>query len=92
MSSRLFETDLTSYEKQIVSSPIIDHDYSTDFDGDNIIEIPTFDVFPYAEHISKGTNERVPFNVTVWNELNDNSLIIDKKCIQNSFYKYFLII
>lgn len=90
-----FELTLPLYENNQSSQPITLRDskiLSTDFDGDNIIEIPTFDVFPYAEHISKGTNERNPFNITVWNELDNNGLRTDKKCVQNSFYKYFLII
>ena len=95
ISHNNFELTLPLYENNQSSQPITLRDskiLSTDFDGDNLIEIPTFNVFPHAEHILKGTNERVPFNVTVWNELNDNSLIIDKKCVQNSFYNYFLII
>ena len=35
MSSRLFETDLSSYEKSTVSTPIDDYGFSTDFDGDD---------------------------------------------------------
>ncbi len=95
ISHNSFEVTLPLYENNQSNQPITLRDaksISTDFDGDNIIEIPTFDVFPYAEHISKGSNERVPFNITVWNELNGNDLLIDKKCVQNNSHKYFLII
>ncbi len=95
ISHNSFDVTLPLYENNQSNQPITLRDsksISTDFDGDNIVEIPTFDVFPYAEHISKGTNERVPFNITVWNQLDGNDLLIDKKCVQNNSYKYFLII
>lgn len=90
-----FEVLLPLYENNQSNQPITLRDskiFSTDFDGDNIIEVPTFDVFPYAEKITKGTGERVDFNITVWNELDGNVLHIDKKCIQNSSYSYFMMI
>lgn len=95
ISHENFEITLPLYENNQSNQPVTLRDsksLSMDFDGDNIIEIPTFSVFPYAEHISKGTNERVPFNITVWNELDGNNLFVDKKCVHNNSYRYFLII
>ena len=66
--------------------------FSSDFDKDGVIEIPTQEVFPYAERISKGSKERTPLNLTIWNEFKDSGLSPDKKCVLNSSFKYLLII
>ncbi|MBR5246623.1 MAG: hypothetical protein IKV25_04545 [Clostridia bacterium] len=90
-----FQVTLPLYENNQSSQPTTLRDaksISRDFDGDNIIEIPTFEIFPYAENILKGSSDRNSFNITVWNELDGKNILTDKKCVQNSSYKYFLII
>lgn len=90
-----FELSLPLYEMNQSQHPVTLRDtrlFSMDFDGDNIIEIPTLELFPGAVRIEKGTSERSSLNLTVWNELNNSGISVDKKCVVNTSYEYMLII
>ncbi len=90
-----FELSLPLYEMNQSQNPVTLRDtrlFSMDFDGDNIIEIPTLELFPGAVRIEKGTSERSSLNLTVWNELNNSEISVDKKCVVNTSYEYMLII
>lgn len=90
-----FSLSLPLYEQNHSTQPSTLRDskiFSLDFDMDGLIEIPTLEAFPYAERISKGSNERTPLNLTVWNEFNSSGLSPDKKCVLNSSFDYLLIV
>lgn len=90
-----FSLTLPLYEQNQSVNPVSLRDskvLSMDFDDDGKIEIPTLEIFPSAEHILKGLDERAPLNLTVWNELDGLKLVNDKKCILNSSYGYLLVV
>ncbi len=90
-----FSISLPLYEQNQSQQPSTLRDtrvFSMDFDGDNTVEIPTSELFPHSVRIAKGTNERSTLNLTIWNELNNIELTVDKKCVLNSSYEYLLIV
>ncbi len=88
LSLPLYENNQSQYPGTLRDTKL----FSMDFDDDGIIEIPTLEVFPGAVRIEKGTNERNPLNLTVWNELNNAEISVDKKCVINSSYEYLLVV
>lgn len=89
-----FEISLPLYESNVSESPLTLRDVrisSRDIDNDGIVEIPTLETLPLGTSISNSSVDVMPLNLTVWSELQDNSLITDFRCLLNLTYGYMFI-
>lgn len=95
ISHKNFDITLPLYDNNHSSQPSTlrrTRILSRDFDDDGFIEIPTLQVLPYGEILYKDTNEKSDFNLTVWNELDNNAIKVDEISFYNSSMKYILLI
>lgn len=89
-----FEITLPLYESNISDAPLTLRDVRTssqDIDNDGIIEIPTLETLISGTSISGESDESMPLNLTVWSELQENTVIADFKCLLNSTYGYMFV-
>lgn len=89
-----FAIKLPLYESNISEAPLTLRDVRTnsqDIDNDGIVEIPTLETLTSGTSISADVDEAMPLNLTVWSELQENSVVADFKCLLNSTYGYMFV-
>ena len=89
-----FNVFLPFYESNISAQPQTLRDvriYSQDVDNDGIIEIPVIEKLQGGVKLSATNDEKTDLNLTVWSEIENNSLTVDSKCLLNSAYGYMFI-
>lgn len=89
-----FAINLPLYESNISESPFTLRDVRTssqDIDNDGIVEIPTLETLTSGTSISGESDEAMPLNLTVWSELQENTVVSDFKCLLNSTYGYMFV-
>lgn len=89
-----FAIELPLYESNISEAPLTLRDVRTnsqDIDNDGIVEIPTLETLTSGTSISADVDEAMPLNLTVWSELQENSVVADFKCLLNSTYGYMFV-
>lgn len=62
--------------------------YCSDIDSDGIIEIPSLEKLKSSTIVSDDAQNSAPLNLTVWSELDGDSVSVDFKCVLNSSYGY----
>lgn len=65
--------------------------FSQDFDNDGIVEVPLVEKLYGGLKVSATTSENSALNLTVWNEINNNEIVVDTKCLWNGTYGYMFI-
>lgn len=89
-----FEINLPLYESNISEAPLTLRDVRTssqDIDNDGVVEIPTVETLKSGKSISGKLDETNPLKLTVWSEIQDDSVITDFKCLFNSTYGYMFL-
>ena len=89
-----FNVTLPLYESNTSSQPVTLRDTrvsSYDFDNDGVIEIPTVEKLKGSIRIFENSEDNSSLNLTVWSYVEDNNIVIDKKCLFNSTYGYMFI-
>ena len=89
-----FEINLPLYESNTSKAPLTLRDVRTisqDIDNDGIVEIPTVETLKSGKNISDELAEPNPLKLTVWSEIQENSINIDFKCLFNSTYGYMFL-
>lgn len=90
-----FNILLPFYKTNISAQPLTlrnMHVYSQDFDNDGIVEIPTLEQLAGGVKIPENTESKQYLNLTVWSEIQIDTLTIDSKCLLNSSYGYMFMI
>lgn len=89
-----FEINLPLYESNTSEIPLTLRDVRTisqDIDNDGFVEIPTVETLKSGKSISGALDEANPLKLTVWSEIQENSLKQDFKCLFNSTYGYMFL-
>lgn len=89
-----FSVSIPFYESNISAQPQTLRDvrvYSQDIDNDGIVEIPVIEKLTGGIKISATDNEKMPLNLTVWSEIQNNLMVVDSKCLLNGAYGYVFV-
>ncbi len=89
-----FEIMLPFYESNVSAKPLTLRNvrvYCQDFDNDGIVEIPTLENLVGGVRVPANTESKQYLSLTVWSELNVDSLSVDSKCLLNGAYGYMFM-
>lgn len=89
-----FEINLPLYESNTSEAPLTLRDVRTnsqDIDNDGVVEIPTVETLKSGKSISGELDEANPLKLTVWSEIQGNSVEQDFNCLFNSTYGYMFL-
>ena len=90
-----FNISLPFYESNISAQPLTlrnMHVYSQDFDNDGIVEIPTLEQLAGGVRIPENSESKQYLNLTVWSEIQTDTLTVDSKCLFNGTHDYMFMI
>ena len=86
-----FEIKLPFYESNISAQPLTLRNvrvYCQDFDNDGIVEVPTLEKLVCGVRIPSDNESKQYLNLTVWSEIETDTLTVDSKCLLNGAYGY----
>lgn len=90
----VFEIKLPFYNSNISAQPLTLRNvrvYCQDFDNDGIIEIPTLEKLDGGVRIPSNNESKQYLNLTVWSEVEIDTLTVDSKCLLNGAYGYMFM-
>ncbi len=89
-----FQVSLPFYQSNISAQPVTLRDvrvFSQDFDNDGVVEIPTIEKLYGGAKLTSDSQTKEDFSLTIWSEIENNTLSVDTKCLWNGNYGYMFI-